>query len=288
MGEISRISWTDATFNIAWGCTEVGPGCDFCYARELAARFGYKWGHGVPRRYFGDQHWNDPLRWNKKAKKAGKRMKVFCSSMADVFDIEIDQSVRDRLWRLIEDTPWLDWQLLTKRISNAGAMLPIRWGWYGNNCPKNIWLGITVVNQEEANRDVPKLLRFHEFAIRWLSIEPQLEPVDLRTITTPDGDGPSSELIWIGVGGSIDWVVCGGESGDCHVRSFDLSWARSLRDQCAAANVPFFMKQLGSQPKGFIRPYGKKAIYKWDEPEYWPADFRVQEFPKKGFAPVAE
>ena len=215
--------------------------------------------------------------------KSGKRMKVFCSSMADVFDNEIDQSVRDRLWRLIKDTPWLDWQLLTKRIGNVPAMIPQRWR-FRDGCPQNVWLGITVVNQEEANRDVPKLFqdRFY-FPVRWLSIEPQLGPIDLHAITTADGDGPSSELIWVGVGGSIDWVVCGGESGDSHVRPFDLSWARSLRDQCAAAGVPFFMKQFGSQPiverTALVRPYGKKAIYKWDEPENWPSDLRVQCFP---------
>lgn len=271
MGEISKISWTDGTFNIAWGCTEVGPGCDSCYAREHAARFGWKWGHGAERRYFSDKHWNDPIRWNKKAEKAGKRMKVFCSSMADIFDNEIDQGVRDRLWTLIDETPWIDWQLLTKRIGNAPSMFPSRW--LERGAPPSVWLGITVVNQEEVDRDLSKLARFvGRFKILWLSIEPQLGDIDLATwLFSMMSDKQCA----------INWVVDGGESDASHARQFKLEWARSLRDQCAAAGVAFFMKQLGSNPfprgDGWINMH---RSYKWDEPERWPDDLKIQEFPK--------
>ncbi len=271
MGEISKIAWTDGTFNIAWGCTEVGPGCDNCYARELAARFGYGWGDAAPRRYFGDRHWNDPVRWNQKAEKAGKRMKVFCSSMADIFDKTIEQSVRDRLWKLIDDTPWIDWQLCTKRIGNASSMLPARWmGGYR----RNIWLGITVVNQEEADRDIGKLLNFRGFSVLWLSVEPQLGGICLSDTVM---DKPR-----YGTQGTIDWVVCGGESGYFgKARDFRLDWARSLRDQCRAAGVAFFMKQLGTNPQPQLGSGGHEVHYKWDEPEYWPEDLRIREFPKQ-------
>ena len=191
--------------------------------------------------------------------------------MADIFDNEIDQTVRERLWKLIEDTPWIDWQLLTKRIGNAPMMLPARWK-FSDGCPQNIWFGVTVVNQEEVDRDVPKLFRdrFY-FPVFWLSIEPQLGPIDLATwlwaAMTKEGKC------------AISWVVDGGESGDCHVRPFRLEWARSLRDQCKAAGVAYFMKQLGSQPVPRLGSGGHGTHYKWDEPEYWPEDLRVREFP---------
>lgn len=256
--QADRIAWTNGPFNIAWGCTEVGPGCNNCYARELAGRFGVGWGNDAPRKYFGDKHWNDPIRWNKKAEKSGVRKKIFCSSMADIFDNKIEQQVRDRLWAIIENTPWIDWQLCTKRISNARSMMPKSWLIMP---PSNIWFGITVVNQEEFDRDVPKL-DYLNFKVHWLSVEPQL------------GD------ILIDKGRCyFDWVVCGGESGK-NARPFHLDWARRLRDDCGILGIKFFMKQLGSRP----RPLSGADItlpqnYKWDEPERWPADIRVHQFP---------
>src|SRR5258706_450821 len=101
MGERTDISWTDHTFNPWWGCTKVGPGCDHCYAEALALRFGTRWGVGQPRRFFGDKHWNEPRRWHKKALAVGNRRRVFCASMADVFDNEVEQEHRERLWSLI-------------------------------------------------------------------------------------------------------------------------------------------------------------------------------------------
>jgi hypothetical protein len=126
MGAVTKIAWCDHTFNPWWGCTQVSPLCDHCYAMMLDARW-YKvahWGPGAPRRYFGGAHWREPLTWQHAAQAEGRRHSVFCASMADVFDNEVDQAMRDRLWSLIRQTAKLDWIVLTKRIGNAPEMLP--------------------------------------------------------------------------------------------------------------------------------------------------------------------
>ena len=157
--------------------------------------------------------------------------------MADVFDKDWPEGVRDRLWALIKATPHLDWQIVTKRIGNAAKMLPADWG---DGYP-NVWLIITVVNQAEANRDVPKLLTIPA-AIRGLSIEPQLGPIDLREAHLAHVQLPR-----------VDWVICGAESGPRR-RPFDLGWAHNLKGQCQAVGVPFFLKQIpgGTGRKGVI------------------------------------
>lgn len=274
MGSKTTIGWTDKTFNPVWGCAKVGPGCDNCYAEKMSNRFGDWWGVGKPRREFGDKHWNDPVRWNRQAEKDGKRVKVFCSSMADVFDKDWPDGTRERLWALIKATPHLDWQIVTKRIGNAAKMLPADWG---DGYP-NVWLLITVVNQTEADRDVLKLLETPA-SIRGLSVEPQIGGVDLTDLSTSTygvthrQDAVRGRTFWHSFdengrnGGrdimrsdkpKLDWVICGAESGPGH-RPFDLGWARSLRDQCRAAGVAFFLKQIpcgkskrGVQEKPFL------------------------------------
>lgn len=282
MGEVSKIAWTDATFNPWWGCTKVSPGCDNCYAERDANRYGSKvWGLHVPRRYFGDKHWQDPIRWNKKAKAAGKRMKVFCASMADILDNEVPQEVRERLWELIVECDWLDWQLLTKRIGNARAMLPHQW--YGiGELPQHVWFGISVVNQAEADRDIPKLQELT--GLLWLSVEPQLGPIDLAYAAFNGCDSLQSLP-------GISWVVVGGESGS-KARPFELDWARSIIAQCKTAGIACFVKQLGDNPTEGILKTG--ANNEWDnlpvvrkfharagaDPDEWPELLRVREFPK--------
>jgi len=276
MGDKTKITWVQNedgtpghTFNPVWGCTKVSPGCDHCYAESMSNRFGKWWGQGTPRREFGDKHWNDPLRWNRKAEKTGIRHRVFCASMADVFDKDWPDGTRERLWALIKATPWLDWIIVTKRIGNAKKMLPANWG---DGYP-NVWLLITVVNQEEAARDVPKLLDTPAM-LRGLSIEPQIESIDLTDLeTTTVGvmhhqDALNGNTFWPSfdehgkTGGrdfmrtdkqGLNWVICGAESGPCR-RSFNEDWARSLRDQCCESEVPFFLKQMpgGNTRKGVI------------------------------------
>ncbi|MEC9266681.1 MAG: phage Gp37/Gp68 family protein [Pseudomonadota bacterium] len=218
MGENTKISWTDHTFNPWWGCQKVGPGCDHCYAESLDKRTGgAHWGPGALRRRTSAVNWNKPRRWQKEAVKNGRRYRVFCASMADVFDNAVPTEWRGDLWQLIRETPALDWLLLTKRIGNVASMLPPDW----NNGWKNVWLLATVVTQAEADRDVPKLTRLPA-AVHGLSIEPQIE-----NIIVPQ---------------RVDWIITGAESGH-GARPYSEDWARSLRDQSAAMGAAFFYKQ---------------------------------------------
>lgn len=238
MVENSHIEWTDHTFNPWEGCQKVGPGCDNCYAEARDIRFtgGTHWGPGAPRRLTSDANWRKPMKWNRDAVTAGTRPRVFCASLADVFDNAVDPAWRTRLFALIRATPNLDWQLLTKRPGNIAAMLPADWG---TGWP-NVWLGCTVVNQVEADRDVPKLLAVPA-VVRFLSVEPMLGELDLHS---PRCRRVGSDKFCAICLGGIHWVICGGESGP-NARPMNPHWARFLRDQCKVAGVPFLFKQWG-------------------------------------------
>lgn len=207
------------------------PSTENCYAESLARRFGYGWGPGVSRRTFGDAHWQEPVRWNKAAQQEGKRHHVFCASMADVFDAEAPPGERERLWTLIRETPWLDWQLLTKRPNNIHRMLPADWG----NGYRNVWLGVSAGFQNAANERIPPLLRVPA-TVHFLSLEPLIGPIDLQAAVAPV---PLEHAC-------IDWAIVGGESGPRH-RPMDLGWARALRDRCVEAKIPLFFKQVGGR-----------------------------------------
>lgn len=273
MADATNIEWADSTFNPWMGCTKISPACDHCYAEELMdKRMGkVRWGAGQPRVRTSAANWRKPLVWNSRPfcecqscgwrgeqrdtktfdekwqeghwcpecgndRVRSVRRRVFCASLADVFDNEVNPAWRRDLFDLIEQTPNLDWLLLTKRIGNAARMIE------GTNFPghrawpwPNVWLGATICNQEEADRDIPKLLKVPA-AVRFLSVEPLLGPVTIyhdwlfehRAVTKP----------------AIDWVIVGGESGP-NARPMHPAWARSLSDQCAAAGVPFLFKQWG-------------------------------------------
>jgi len=263
MADTTPIEWTDATWSPWEGCTKVsvGPqgGCVNCYAEAMNRwlRKGENWGPGAPRRIYSSAHWDKPLLWNKAAAKAGKRMRVF-PSVCDPFDNEVAPIMRARFFELIARTPNLDWLLLTKRIGNARAMLPPTVNDFAAVYP-NVWLGATVVTQEEADRDIPKLLSTPA-RVRFLSIEPLLGPIDLThidkdrvwSIDALAGDYWREEEDETGFHNveriknvrKLDWVIVGGESG-LGARPMHPDWARSLRDQCAAAGVPFLFKQWG-------------------------------------------
>lgn len=260
MSENSNIEWTNHTFNPWEGCQKVGPGCDHCYAETRNARFAggtaINWGPGAPRRRTSTANWRKPLAWNAAADAFlaahGRRQRVFCASLADVFDNAVNPQWRFDLMRLIEQTPNLDWLVLTKRIGNAAAMLDEavlainhgRWNWRDNAFP-NVWLGATIVNQEEADRDIPKLLAVPA-ARRFLSMEPLLGPVDLTRSCRPWGKQGASAAMLSG----IHWVIVGGESGP-GARPMHPDWARDLLDQCTAAGVPYLFKQWGEWvPRG--------------------------------------
>lgn len=204
------------------------------------------WGVGGERKRTSLTNWRKPLSWNRHAK--DHRPRVFCASLADVFDNAVPASWRTELWRLIRETPNLDWLLLTKRIPNARKMLPPNWG-VGF---ANVWLGITVVTQEEADRDIPMLLATPAHT-RFLSCEPLLEQVDFHGVYG-----------WLSV---IDWVIVGGESG-AHARPLSERWCLSIARQCQRARTAFFMKQ------------GSRANWPhWRDPSKWPRDLRVRDFP---------
>ncbi|KVC71404.1 hypothetical protein WI73_11300 [Burkholderia ubonensis] len=266
MSENSKIEWCDHTFNPWEGCQKVGPGCDHCYAEARNARFAggtaVNWGPGAPRRRTSAANWRKPLQWNRDGTFYaihGRRQRVFCASLADVFDNEVDLLWRRDLFQLIDDTQNLDWLLLTKRIGNVPTMLRH----IGvDRLPDNVWLGATIVNQAEADRDIPKLLAVLA-RVRFLSMEPLLGRVRLDAIRSRDWDEDLLVNVLTGYGitsprqeephrvmnETIDWVIAGGESGP-GARPMHPEWAADLRDQCARAGVPFLFKQHGEWAPG--------------------------------------
>lgn len=308
MSENSKIEWCDHTFNPWEGCQKVGPGCDHCYAETRNARFAggtaINWGPGAPRRRTSAANWNLPKRWNAQADafmaQHGRRQRVFCASLADVFDNAVDPQWRADLFELIRATPNLDWLLLTKRIGNAAAMIRAAlahmdigysvpfaaWPW------PNVWIGATVVNQAEADRDIPKLLAVPA-RVRFLSMEPLLEPVQLTNSGRIPADDEGPERIGYMVGADdgksglwptrekalqtsgLHWVIVGGESGP-GARPMHPAWVRSLRDQCRAAGVSFLFKQWGEwapYDRGVNEGGSLETPFSLDEP--------IQKFGKK-------
>lgn len=255
MAEHTAISWTDHTFNPWWGCFKVSPGCKNCYAEYLAVHRRHMpiWGPAstTSRKKMSDDHWKQPLKWNQKAEQAGKRARVFCASMADVFEDHPDVvEERERLWTLIEQTPNLDWLLLTKRPENIEKMVPERWEPYlGKGMPINVWIGTSVENQEMFDLRWPLLesaARACGIEILFLSIEPQIGPINIQEALIEHEMGDEE---WRTFTRTVDWVIQGGESGSGY-RPFDAQWARDVRDQCAPfEEVAYFFKQHGGTKK---------------------------------------
>lgn len=255
MSENSKIEWCDHTFNPWEGCQKVSPGCDHCYAESRNARFGggvaINWGPGASRRRTSVANWRKPSQWNAAHEEFyaahGRRQRVFCASLADVFDNAVDPQWRGDLFELIRTTPNLDWLLLTKRPQNIVRMVRSHGAVAGNGeryLPDNVCLGTTAEDQARADQNIPALLRtIGELGARvtFLSVEPMLGPVEVFSEITGEllhTSGNDFEPGW------ISWVICGGESGH-GARPVHPTWPRSLRDQCAAAGVPFLFKQWG-------------------------------------------
>lgn len=231
MGETTGISWADKTQNFWEGCTKVGPGCDGCYAEARNARFGGgtapNWGPGAPRRRTSEHNWNEPRRWNRRAAAAGERPFVFCSSLADFFDNEVPQAIRNEAWEVIFDTPHLVWLMLTKRIGNVASMMHPR-GW-----PPNAAMGATFVNQAEWLRDRWKLkhqAKANGALFTFGSFEPLLGLIDFEGAWMPD------------------WVIVGGESSQAHHRARPCHpwWVDAMKAQAETAGKIFHFKQWGS------------------------------------------
>ena len=284
MGDTTGISWCHHTFNPWWGCSRVSPACRFCYADRDARRWGMElWRRNGDRRLMSEAYWAKPRRWDREAAAAGERRRVFCASMADVFEDHPQVSeARRRLFGLIEATPHLDWLLLTKRIENVAAMVP-----WGDSWPPGVWMGTSLESPRFAWR-IDELLKLRGATVRFLSCEPLLAALDL---------GGSLQAMWrcpacgmsnghwtgsprcFGCGtrtypppySQVDWVITGGESGP-KARPSHPDWFRSIRDQCQAAGVAYHHKQNGEfgparngetlQVRGETWPvwrYGKKA-----------------------------
>jgi protein gp37 len=246
----TAIEWADDTFNGWWGCTEVGPGCDHCYARELSRRYGKDvWGPGKERSRNSAKYWEDePKKFERAAISIGRRRRVFFNSMSDVFDAEVSQQWRIDLFNRILRTSYLDWLLLTKRIGRA-----VKDSDFIKLCRDDarcapIWLGTSVEDQIRFNLRINNLSQ-SPADLAFLSAEPLLGPIDIR-----------------GHEEAIDWVIVGGESGP-DPRPMNIEWARQLKDQCKAAGVAFFMKQLGGYPDK------RKSL------DQFPDDLRIREFP---------
>jgi protein gp37 len=240
MAAFSDIEWTTHTFNPWMGCQKVSLACDNCYAECLTKRYGHvEWGPHANRKRTSPTNWRKPFSWNRAAERDGYVARVFCASLADVFDnhTSVDPAWREELFAMVKATEFLDWQILTKRPQNLGRMLPTDWG--DAREYMNVWLGTTTENQQAADRRIPHLIKTPA-RIHFLSVEPMLGPVE------PDLS-------------KIDWVICGGESGGGK-RPMNLDWARALRDQCATEGVAFFMKQV-------------------DKVKEIPADLLVRQFP---------
>jgi protein gp37 len=279
MGKVTQIGWTHHTFNIVWGCTIWSEECRNCYAKEWAERLGFDvWGQNASRRVFGEEHWREPLAWNKAAEKAGQRRRVFCSSMADVFeDHPMVHEERKKLWPLIAATPWLDWLLLTKRPENADWMTP-RNGWATAECPwwtwpRNAWLGFTGGTQEtfdERWQTVENVGRARHIPVLFCSMEPMLERINIEAALDQFCDDVELR--------TLDWLIIGGESGK-KARPFELNWIGDILKQLDGLSVPVYVKQLGAKPTLLGHPLTFEHP-KGEDSSEWPCAYRRQEFPR--------
>ena len=209
----------------------MSPACAHCYADTLARRYGHQlWDTSRSRRFFTEAHWRKPLKWNRDAQQDGTSVKVFCASMADVFEEHPDLNPwRRRLWTLIEETPALQWQLLTKRPEAVAAMVP-----WGQDWPANVWIGASIENSRFTFR--ADILRELPAKVRFISAEPLLGSLFLN------GKLNRRPLDLAG----IDWLIAGGESGPRH-RPVEVSWVRELRRACRDTGTAFFFKQHGGR-----------------------------------------
>jgi protein gp37 len=245
MAQTTAIAWTDHTHNSHWGCQEVSPGCDNCYARTLSERWHRaQWGDpkNTLRMVTSDANWRKPRVWNARVaardtnwtddwkppvRPGTLRRLVFSNSMSDLFEhtAQLDP-VRDRMWELIEETPYLDWLLLTKRPQNIRRMIPAEWLHHPR---PNVWLGTSAESDEWLERRAWHLLSVPA-VVHFISAEPLVGPL------------PSLHRYLNG----IQWVITGGESG-AHHRPLDIGWVREVDQMCKAASAAHFFKQHGGR-----------------------------------------
>lgn len=288
MGDKSKIEWTDATWNPVTGCTRVSEGCRNCYIERTPAFriHGRKFAHGTTGVQLHPDRLDQPLKW-----KAPRR--IFVNSLSDLFHEDVPDEFIDQVMRAMANTKRHTYQVLTKRPARmltylsgwwkrcyqdfeSGAYIPV------NPCP-HIWFGVSVENQETADERIPLLLQTPA-AVKFLSCEPLLGPIDLAMALEPfhSHDPMLNRNV-----APVQWAIVGGESGP-GARPCDVAWIRSIKDQCKAADVPVFIKQLGAKPyqspeddggTGYELSMKDRKGGDWNE---WPEDLRVREFPTKG------
>jgi protein gp37 len=322
--EDTKIEWTATiaadgtkypgmTLNPFWGCQRVSEGCDRCYAEAFAKRIGHGvrlpmiWGPPATteRKIASEGHMRQPAIWNATAARTGVRRKVFCASMADVFEDHpavVEQ--RAKLFRIIEATPNLDWLLLTKRPQNMVRLAEAA-GWRGR-WPDHVWAGATMENQRRVDERAPVLLAVPA-RIHFVSYEPAVGAVDLTPWLggkcvacrgeggDPIRSGYGLDAGWTACGAcngsgrrpSLGWVIVGGESGH-GARPFPMDWAMSVvtqckAAQCKAAGVPVFCKQMGAHP---VDSFGERVRFgdaaKGGKIDEWPEPLRVRQWPSTG------
>jgi protein gp37 len=247
MSDKTKIEWTDASWNPVSGCSKVSQGCKNCYALRDWGRLSANPKTVYFGREFTDvmchpERLDQPLRWK-------KPRKIFVNSMSDLFHEDVPDSFIDQVFDIMESATHHVFQVLTKRAKRQRDYLIARADSKGA-VPAHIWIGISVEDQATANERIP-LLMLTPASVRWLSMEPLLGPVDIDLAMygpedSPDRHGLSCFGFTDGAGEEsfINWVVVGGESGP-NARPMHPSWARSLRDQCKTARVPFLFKQWG-------------------------------------------
>lgn len=302
MADTTKIEWTATigpdgtvhpgyTFNPWIGCSKCAVGCEHCYAEADfdKRRHVAQWGPNGTRVLTSPANWKKPLAWNRKAEKLGVRLKVFCASLADVFEAfqhpmvdaewrrlavmqdgetaicesqpayTMDAARRD-LFALIDATPHLDWLVLTKRPENIKGMWRPRilhddpeHGKLGTDQRPNVWLGTSISTQADADRNIPELLKCRDLAAKlFVNAEPLVESIDLTTccITRPHEMMGLGGAYWCDGYAGIEWLIIGGESGP-HARTCEVQWLFDIIKDCADAGVPYFVKQLGSKASVF-------------------------------------
>lgn len=280
----SKIEWTEETWNPVTGCTKISPGCANCYAEKMARRLAGRYGYPEAPHHFDvtlhPDRLDQPLRWR-------KPRRVFVCSMGDLFHDDVPWSFRDRVFETMMNSSQHTYQVLTKRPEAAcdylteidGPNIDLRvTRWW-----PNVWLGVTAENQETADERIPVLLQTPA-AVRFVSVEPMLGPVDLEMYFPeydhrptysfyPDSFRGNGKSILVKPG--IDWAIIGCESGP-NRRPIPYKWALDLVHQCQFHDVPVFVKQLPLLPEHAAAgaPVSKN-------PDEWPEELRVREYPNQ-------
>lgn len=321
MSERTEIEWADHTWSPWRGCTNVSPGCANCYAETLSRRnpavLG-SWGKGAPRVI--SKSWGLPHRWNLTPESELSVRPTVFPSLCDWLDDDVPIEWLARFLELIHATPNLSWLLLTKRPENwkrvdeawrvGNLLMPVKkWlaRWHDGNAPDNVWFGVSVEDQTRAIERIPRLINIPA-AIRWVSIEPLLGPVDMERIVVKQSTGSDLGMVNALTGRQsnmgrpcpdvprINWIVIGGESGN-RARPCNIRWIQNLLRQTREAGTPTFVKQLGARPiwldtllwdhagrpkdwypRGVLVPM-KVCHSKGGDPVEWPEEVRVREFP---------